>query len=91
MPCNCKARILTSGVLVSLLVSALAGVRPLAAADRTVWEIGKLDQSSLEFKGHGDLFNPQYNPVFTVGKSDSDRWRLSFPRASSRRERTSWS
>ncbi|HEV2171984.1 MAG TPA: polysaccharide lyase family protein, partial [Nitrospira sp.] len=66
MRCNCRTRILTLGVL----VSALAGVRPLAAVERTIWEIGKFDQSSFEFKGHGDLANPQYNPVFTVGKSD---------------------
>src|SRR5271157_350174 len=70
MHCNCKARILTLAVLVSVLVSALAGARPLAAVDRTVWEIGKFDQSSFEFKIHGDPSNPEYNPVFTVDKSD---------------------
>jgi hypothetical protein len=53
-----------------ILVSSLSGVRPLAAVDRTVWEIGKFDQSSWEFKGQVDLSNPQYNPVFTVDKSD---------------------
>src|SRR5271157_2961354 len=66
---TCKARILTLGIL----FSALAGVQPLAAVDRTVWEIGKFDQSSLEFKGHGDFSNPQYNPVVTVGKSDATK------------------
>jgi hypothetical protein len=63
MRCDCKALILTLGLL---LVSALTGARPLVAVERTVWEIGKFDQSSFEFKGHGDLLNP----VFTVGKSD---------------------
>ena len=52
------------------LVSALLWASPLAAADRTVWELGKFDQSSLEFKGHGDLSSPQYNPVVTIGKGD---------------------
>ncbi|HKM54773.1 MAG TPA: polysaccharide lyase family protein, partial [Isosphaeraceae bacterium] len=63
---KCKVLILTLWVLISIL----SGVRPLAAVDRTVWEIGKFDQSSWEFKGRVDLSNPQYNPVFTVGKSD---------------------
>ena len=62
---NSKAGILVLWVL----VSALSGVRPLTAGDRTVWEIGTFDQSSFEFRGHGDLSNPNYNPVFTVGKS----------------------
>jgi len=53
-----------------LWISALIGVQPLAAVDRTVWEIGRFDQSSLEFKGQVDFSNPQSNPVFTVGKSD---------------------
>ncbi len=66
MRSNYTTRIFTLGVL----ASALSAVRLLAAAERTVWEIGKFDQSSFEFKGHGDLSNPQDNPVFTVGKSD---------------------
>lgn len=66
MRCNCIARILAKGALTFALFLA----RPLAAAEHTVWEIGKFDQSSFEFNEHDDLSNPQYNPVFTVGKSD---------------------
>ncbi|MGO9274155.1 MAG: polysaccharide lyase family protein [Terriglobia bacterium] len=87
MRCDCKARILSLGVLVSVLVSALAGARPLAAVDRTVWEIGKFDQSSLEFKGHGDLSNPQYNPVVTVGKGDPTKdWPAEQPGSANKDE-----
>ena len=63
---GCKAAVLISYVL----VSALFGVWPLSGAERTVWEIGKFDQSSLEFTRQVDFGNPQDNPVFTVGKSD---------------------
>ena len=58
-----------TGILISLAF-ALSGVQPLTAADRTVWEIGKFDESSWEFKGRVDFSNPQNAPVFTVGRSD---------------------
>jgi len=45
-------------------------VQPLRAAEQTVWEIGRFDQSSGEFHAHVDFSDPNYNPVFTVGKSD---------------------
>ena len=61
-----KMGILTS----SILVSVLAGVLPLKAADRTVWQMGKFDQSSLEFKGRVDFTDPQANPTVTIGKDD---------------------
>jgi len=69
MGCTCKTRIF----ILSVLVSVLSAVRPLVAMDRTVWEIGKFDQSSFEFKGHGDFSNPQYNPVVEIGKGDPAR------------------
>ena len=60
-----------TGILILCgVVSALISIRPLTAADRTLWELGKFDQSSIEFKGHGDLSSPQYNPVVTIGKGD---------------------
>jgi hypothetical protein len=66
---GCKAAI----VVTYVLVSTLSGVWPLAGAERTVWEIGKFDQSSLEFTRQIDFSNPQDNPVFTVGKSDPNK------------------
>ena len=57
----------------SVLVSVLSAVWPLAGAERTVWEIGKFDQSSLEFTRPVDFSNPQDNPIFTVGKSDPSK------------------
>jgi len=45
-------------------------VQPLGAAEQTVWEIGRFDQSSGEFHAHVDFSDPHYNPTFTVGKSD---------------------
>lgn len=63
---NSKHRIIILWVFVSILSLAC----PLAAADRTVWEIGKFDESSFEFKGRAEFLNPDYNPVFTVGTSD---------------------
>ena len=64
-------KIKTYVLILCALVSALSWARPLTAADRTVWSIGKFDQSSIEFKGHGDLSSPQYNPVVTIGKGDA--------------------
>jgi len=69
MRLGCKAAVLISYVLVCVLSAA----RPLAGAERTVWEIGKFDQSSLEFTRRVDFGNPQDNPVFTVGKSDPNK------------------
>jgi hypothetical protein len=53
--------------MAALIVLAL---RPAAAADQVVWQIGTFDKSSAEFNHHPDFSNPQYNPVFTVGKSN---------------------
>ena len=39
------------------------------AAQRTVWEIGKFDQSSLEFNSDLEPTDPNYNPTFIVGHS----------------------
>lgn len=55
---------------VSLAVLLILGPDPAAAADQVVWQIGTFDKSSAEFNHHPDFSNPQYNPVFTVGKSD---------------------
>jgi alpha-mannosidase len=45
-------------------------VQPLSAAEQTVWEIGRFDQSSEEFQADPDFSDPHYNPIFRVGKSD---------------------
>jgi hypothetical protein len=58
MRLGCKAAIVISYVLVSIL----SGVWPLAGAERTVWEIGKFDQSSREFTRQIDFGNPPGQP-----------------------------
>ena len=67
--------LMNSGGPIRLLALAsfatcLAAVEPLAGADETVWQIGQFDQSSGEFHAHTNFSDAQYNPVFTVGKSD---------------------
>ncbi len=62
-------------VLLALASFAMlpVAVKPLAAAEQTVWEIGQFDQSSGEFHAHTDFSDPHYNPIFTVGKSDPSK------------------
>jgi len=55
------------------MVVAAFVARPLPAAERTVWEIGKFDQSSFEFTRHIDFATDRNAPVFTVGKSDATK------------------
>ena len=55
-------------------------VKPLVAAEQTVWEIGKFDQSSREFHAHSNFSDPHSNPVFTVGTSDPSKdWPAAQP------------
>ena len=55
----------------ALVLSVFTVVAPLlGAADQTLWEIGKFDQSSDEFHRRVDFSNANDNPIFTVGKSD---------------------
>jgi len=64
-------------VLLALASFAMlpVAVKPLAAAEQTVWEIGQFDQSSGEFHARTNFSDPHYNPIFTVGKSDpSKNW-----------------
>jgi hypothetical protein len=56
--------------MISLAVLLVPALRPAAAADRVVWQIGTFDKSTAEFNQHNDFSNPQYTPVFTVGKSN---------------------
>jgi alpha-mannosidase len=44
------------------------------AAENTVWQIGIFNQSSHEFNDQAPVGSPNYNPVFTVGKSTSKDW-----------------
>ncbi len=62
--------------LVFILVLSAAffiAVGPLAAAEQTVWEIGSFDHSSSEFHAQTNFADPNYNPIFTVGQSDSSK------------------
>jgi hypothetical protein len=66
-------------------VSALSGAQPLAAVDRTLWQIGNFDQSSLEFKARVDFSNSESKPVFTVGRSDPNQdWPAEQPGSASK-------
>ena len=49
----------------------IASLRPLSAVERTVWQIGNFDQSSHEFNEEVDRADAKYNPVSTVGESNS--------------------
>ena len=42
----------------------------MRAAESTVWQIGKFDQSSFEFKGHFKYRDRQFQALYTVGQSD---------------------
>lgn len=52
----------------SLTCSVLAP--PLPAAEETIWRIGRLDESSLEFKLDWERVEQQGGAVFTPGQSD---------------------
>ena len=57
----------------------LAGVAPARAEEKTLWQIGKFDQSSEEF-GSRIRFGPsataQAAPLYWVGRSD---WKKDWP------------
>jgi hypothetical protein len=55
------------------MICALAGCGGRAWAQNVLWEIGKFDQSSLEFNAQANLGDPHYNPAFVVGQSDPAR------------------
>lgn len=57
-------------------VLLLAGVAACAAAQqRLVWQIGKFDDSSQEFRSQGiDYASPASDVVYTVGKSNDSDW-----------------
>ena len=60
--------------LAFLIVALLPGaVGTATAAERTVWQIGKFDQSSQEFNHAADIADRGHNPTFTVGKSNSGK------------------
>jgi len=63
--------------LFQLLAIALIGVFSFffaphctRAAENTVWQIGKFDHSSYEFKGRFKYWDPQLQALYTVGQSD---------------------
>lgn len=54
--------------------------RSFAAPPKTLWQIGKFDQSSIEFNDHMDWRDPGVHPTFTVGQSDPAKdWPASQP------------
>lgn len=53
----------------------LAGVAVAAAQQRLVWQIGKFDDSSQEFKSQDiDYSSPSSDVIYTVGKSSDGDW-----------------
>ncbi len=66
-------------VILSLSILLLSVAPGLRAADQTLWEIGKFDQSSFEFNSNLNemaakyMTDPHYSPVFVVGKSDPSK------------------
>jgi len=65
--------VLCFNLALALSLTALPAARPLPAAEQTIWEIGRLDQSSAEFHARPNFPDPHDNPVFTVGKSDPSK------------------
>ncbi|MGH9454894.1 MAG: polysaccharide lyase family protein, partial [Terriglobia bacterium] len=39
-------------------------------AENTLWQIGKFDRSSYEFRGQFHFSDPQFQAVYTIGQSD---------------------
>jgi alpha-mannosidase len=56
-----------------VLLAFSVAVPPLSAAEQTLWQIGRFDQSSEEFHRQIDFSNPNDNPIFTVGTSDPSK------------------
>lgn len=61
-------------------IIALAGLQltvMATAGDKTVWRIGKFDESSAEFKSQNiDYSNPKHDPIYRVGASkDAEDWQ----------------
>lgn len=64
-----------SGLLLSGLAAAFLLLSPpLHGTENTIWQIGAFDQSSHEFNHRAPVWEPAYNPVFTVGKSTEQDW-----------------
>jgi len=59
-----------------LLVLGMAGVSSFAQ-ERVIWRIGTFDHASGEFRAKSDDYsNPQFDPVYRVGKSkDGEDWQ----------------
>ncbi len=54
------------GFIICISLSTMS----FAESPRNLWQIGKFDQSSIEFNDHMDLLDPGVHPTFTVGQSD---------------------
>ncbi len=57
-----------------VLVCCAAGGTTLPGAQNTIWQIGKFDGSSQEFNNRPLFLNPNYAPVFIVGRSSTSDW-----------------
>jgi alpha-mannosidase len=71
-----KKRLLTGLVLLLLLFAhSLCAIRT-AAQEKILWQIGKFDVSSAEFRSQGiDYANPKSDAVYRVGQSsDAEDW-----------------
>ncbi len=68
----------------SLLILGAPG--SLSAAMSTVWQIGIFNHSSHEFNRQAPVGKPNYNPVYTVGKSAAKDWPAGQPGSENKAE-----
>lgn len=67
------------GTWIGALAAALLAAGQLGAAERTLWQIGKLDHASIEFNSQWD-FAQGKDPLFVVGESQPARdWSAFHP------------
>ena len=65
---------IASFLIAGVLLLCFPASRGLRAAEHTVWQIGRFDQSSIEFNTHFNPARERTKPVFTVGKSPARDW-----------------
>ncbi len=64
----------------------LLATSSMPAAESAVWQIGTFNQSSEEFNNQAPAGSPNYNPVFTVGKSTVKDWPAHQPGSENKAE-----
>jgi alpha-mannosidase len=65
-----KVKSIVAGLACGLIIWAPR----IAAAQTTIWQIGKFDDSSNEFNHRIPVRDPHFNPVFIVGSSTTQQW-----------------